>query len=134
MAIILGERKESKIEAKRKSRVIQMGGKAAPQIMNNSSVNNGSICQPCSNNLPTLTETIHSIYLHYSHVCTNAHARDREVYKLGVSPACPGRAFNSGWRALTTMLMFGRKSDSYCTHKAATAAIYKSRQAKDLLY
>ena len=32
-------------------------------------------------------------------------------------------AFNSGWRALTTMLMFGRNSASYCTHNAATAAI-----------
>jgi len=42
---------------------------------------------------------------------------------LGASPAGPGRAFNRGWRALTTMLMFGRKSASYCTHKAATAAI-----------
>lgn len=114
-----------------------MGGKAAPQIMNNSSVNNGSICQPCSNNLPPLSKTIPLLYLQYSHECTNAQTHrqsEREVYKLGVSPACPDRAFNSGWRALTTMLMFGRKSASYCTHKAATAAICKSRQAKDLLY
>jgi hypothetical protein len=30
--------------------------------------------------------------------------------------------FRSGWRALTTMLIFGRNSASYCTHNAATAA------------
>lgn len=48
---------------------------------------------------------------------------ERENHVLGVSPAGPGRAFKRGCRALTTMLMFGRKSASYCTHKAATAAI-----------
>ena len=55
--------------------------------------------------------------------CTNIHWAGRKNYMLGASPAGPGRAFNRGWRALTTMLMFGRKSASYCTHKAATAAI-----------
>lgn len=34
----------------------------------------------------------------------------------------PERACNRGFRALTKMLIFGRKSASYCTHKAATAA------------
>jgi hypothetical protein len=47
----------------------------------------------------------------------------RKNYMPTDSPAGPGRAFSRGWRALTTMLMFGRKSASYCTHKAATAAI-----------
>lgn len=44
------------------------------------------------------------------------------TYEFDASPDGPGRAFNRCWRALTTMLMFGRKSASYCTHKAATAA------------
>jgi len=55
--------------------------------------------------------------------CTNIHWAGRKNYMLGASPAGPSRAFNRGWRALTTMLIFGRKSASYCTHKAATAAI-----------
>lgn len=33
------------------------------------------------------------------------------------------RLCSNGLRALTTMLMLGRKSASYCTHRAATAAI-----------
>lgn len=40
---------------------------------------------------------------------------------LQVSGAGAG-GFNSGWRAFTTMLIFGRNSASYCTHNAATAA------------
>lgn len=35
----------------------------------------------------------------------------------------PDRLCSKGLRALTTMLMLGRKSPSYCTHRAATAAI-----------
>lgn len=86
--------------------------------------------EPCSNNLPPLSETIPSLYLH-AHMSAHMHTltgreRDREIHVLGVSPAGPCLAFNSGWRALTTMLMFGRKSASYCTHKAATAAICNS--------
>jgi len=37
-----------------------------------------------------------------------------------------GFALRSGWRAFTTIVMFGRKSASYCTHSAATAANYIS--------
>ena len=36
----------------------------------------------------------------------------------------PDRLCSKGLRALTTMLMLGRKSPSYCTHRAATAAIW----------
>jgi hypothetical protein len=43
--------------------------------------------------------------------------------RCGVSLVGPDRGFDRGCRALTTMLIFGRKSASYCTHKAATAAI-----------
>ena len=45
------------------------------------------------------------------------------IHIFGASVGGPERACNKGWRALTTMLMFGLKSASYCTHKAATAAI-----------
>lgn len=61
----------------------------------------------------------------------HAYNTQTEIYELGVSPAGPGLAFNRGWRALTTMLMFGRKSASYCTHKAATAAIYNQDKHTD---
>ncbi|MCI33721.1 hypothetical protein A2U01_0054938, partial [Trifolium medium] len=40
---------------------------------------------------------------------------------LQVSGAGAG-AFRSGWSALTTMLILGLNSASYCTHSAATAA------------
>jgi len=42
------------------------------------------------------------------------------------------RAFSRGWRAFTTMLMFGRKSASYCTHNAATAANYLKDTRKQI--
>ena len=49
---------------------------------------------------------------------------DQTVHELRTSWLAAWRtAFNRGWSALTTMLMFGRKSASYCTHNAATAAI-----------
>ena len=52
-------------------------------------------------------------------------------------PECPpglldARAFSRGWRAFTTMLMFGRKSASYCTHNAATAANYLKDTRKQI--
>jgi len=52
-------------------------------------------------------------------------------------PECPpglldARAFSRGWRAFTTMLMFGRKSASYCTHNAATAANYLKDARKQI--
>ena len=43
------------------------------------------------------------------------------MWGLGGGAAAP-EDLKSGWRAFTTMLMFGLNSDSYCTHKAATAA------------
>ena len=52
-------------------------------------------------------------------------------------PECPpglldARAFSRGWRAFATMLMFGRKSASYCTHNAATAANYLKDTRKQI--
>lgn len=47
----------------------------------------------------------------------------RSFHVWPLSPVGPERVFNRGWSAFTTMLIFGRKSASYCTHKAATAAI-----------
>nr|GMD68857.1 hypothetical protein Iba_chr12dCG13280 [Ipomoea batatas]GMD70872.1 hypothetical protein Iba_chr12eCG10530 [Ipomoea batatas] len=49
--------------------------------------------------------------------CCNYH-----VCPAPTSPPIPGRVFRRGWSAFTTMPMFGLKSASYCTHKAATAA------------
>lgn len=56
------------------------------------------------------------------------------VHKLGASPGGPDRVFSSGWSALTTMLMFGLKSASYCTHKAATAAIWIHNRTIDSVF
>ena len=44
------------------------------------------------------------------------------VHLLQLSGAAGAGDFRSGWSALTTMLMFGLNSASYCTHSAATAA------------
>nr|GMD66660.1 hypothetical protein Iba_chr12cCG17140 [Ipomoea batatas] len=49
--------------------------------------------------------------------CCNYH-----VCPAPTSPPIPGRVFRRGWSAFTTMPMFGLKSASYCSHKAATAA------------
>lgn len=43
-------------------------------------------------------------------------------YAAELPPAGADCAFNRGRRAFTIILMFARKSASYCTHKAATAA------------
>ena len=43
-------------------------------------------------------------------------------YALESGPA--GFGLRSGWRAFTTMVMFGLKSASYWTQSAATAAIW----------
>jgi len=43
------------------------------------------------------------------------------IHLLQVSGAGAG-AFRSGWSALTTMLILGLNSASYCTQSAATAA------------
>lgn len=42
----------------------------------------------------------------------------------------PGRLCSKGFRALTTILMLGRNSPSYCTHRAATAAIWCTYENK----
>jgi hypothetical protein len=48
-----------------------------------------------------------------------------EDYEPECSPGwLDARAFSRGWSAFTTILMFGRKSASYWTHNAATAANY----------
>ncbi|URE38699.1 STYKc [Musa troglodytarum] len=49
-------------------------------------------------------------------------AQRTRVHSPGPSPGWPDRVFSRGCSALTTILMFGLKSASYCTHKAATAA------------
>jgi hypothetical protein len=46
-----------------------------------------------------------------------------QFYSLPYSACCVGLTVSRGCSAFTTMLMFGRKSASYCTHRAATAAI-----------
>lgn len=48
----------------------------------------------------------------------------KRPHELVGSPPGPGRALSRGWRAFTTMPIFGLKSASYWRHKAATAAIY----------
>lgn len=45
-------------------------------------------------------------------------------YAWASGPA--GFELSSGWRAFTTMVMFGRKSASYWTHNAATAASWRT--------
>jgi hypothetical protein len=48
------------------------------------------------------------------------------IYQFSIAGGCAGTGIclftSSGDNALTTMLIFGRNSASYCTHKAATAA------------
>jgi len=46
------------------------------------------------------------------------------VLALGFCSEPAGLELRSGWRALTTIVMFGLKSASYCTQSAATAANY----------
>jgi len=46
----------------------------------------------------------------------------KRFYLLQLSGAAGAGDFRSGWSALTTMLIFGLNSASYCTHSAATAA------------
>lgn len=53
---------------------------------------------------------------------TRQRHRPRQNQVFRVSPDGPARAFKRGWSAFTTMLMLGRKSASYCTQSAATAA------------
>lgn len=45
-----------------------------------------------------------------------------QAHLLQLSGAAGGGTFRSGWSALTTMLIFGLNSASYCTQSAATAA------------
>lgn len=49
---------------------------------------------------------------------------DFGIYMLDDSFEWEDRVFSRGCRAFTIMLIFGRNSASYCTHNAATAAIY----------
>lgn len=51
-----------------------------------------------------------------------SHKRWVKYYDPVCSPGLDVRAFSRGSSAFTTMLMFGLKSASYCTHDAATAA------------
>jgi len=63
---------------------------------------------------------------HHTHHVDSKRNKKWGAHELGASQLAPAPAlglFDRGWSALTTMLMFGRKSASYCTHNAATAAI-----------
>ena len=113
---------------KKKLRIIPDEKKSSPTNYEQiNSVNNGSTWN-LDQTIYHHSETIPLLYMH-AHVLAHMRTltgRERQNHQLCASPAGPGRACNSGWRALTTMLMFGRKSASYCTHKAATAAICNS--------
>lgn len=70
-----------------------------------------------------LNQIIFIIVLQISRNSKNPHHEMRSQYQaLESGPAC--FALRSGWRALTTMVMFGLKSASYWTQSAATAANY----------
>jgi hypothetical protein len=51
-------------------------------------------------------------------------SKREQFYSLQCSGCCVGLTVRRGCSAFTTMLMLGRKSASYCTHRAATAAIW----------
>jgi hypothetical protein len=62
-----------------------------------------------------------------------SHLTDQDCW--GTAAGGPaGFALRRGWIAFTTMVMFGRKSDSYWTHSAATAANWKTRNIVVRLY
>jgi len=56
-------------------------------------------------------------------LCRRCRNQSGPFHLLQLSGAGAGAGvFRSGWSALTTMLIFGLNSASYCTHSAATAA------------
>jgi len=72
---------------------------------------------------PTCRST--DICLQSMHTAQQINGLQREqFYSLPCSACCVGLTVRRGCSAFTTMLMLGRKSASYCTHRAATAAIW----------
>lgn len=72
--------------------------------------------------IPTVASHISLSIKHISMLQVATNRKMKDIHIFGFSLGAPDLAVRSGCKAFTTMLMFGRKSASYCTHRAATAA------------
>lgn len=71
-----------------------------------------------------ITDTCHKDNWSTQSAIWKKEMNDSGIYMFGDSFAWVERVFSRGCKAFTIMLMFGRNSASYCTHSAATAAIF----------